>query len=83
MLIYRVRQIIILVSHNVITKADCPDGYHLLKCLRHFQIMDMYMASETHTPSSLSKLHDALMRFNAEIQVRVHLVTDWCLEPGY
>ena len=62
-------QIIILVSHHVLTDKASPVGYQLLQCMRRFQILDMYCSLEVQTEDTLGELSQALADWEKIIQV--------------
>ena len=67
-------QIIILVSHNVLTATASPIGYQVLKLIRRYQVIDMYLGFETHTEETMDSLRAALKDWSVELEVR-------CISP--
>lgn len=42
------------ISHQVLTRKNSHLGYLLLRCIRSFQILDMYLMMEVHTEATIA-----------------------------
>jgi hypothetical protein len=61
--VLRLCQIVLFVTHNVITEDTSKDGYLLLQCIRHYLEVDAYAALEVHTEETLAASRKALLKF--------------------
>ncbi|KAF7969796.1 hypothetical protein HWV62_25973 [Athelia sp. TMB] len=61
-------QVIIFALHNVVTRAACPNGYLLLKCMRSYLVVDMYFALEVHTETTIQAGKEAVVSFGKDLQ---------------
>ncbi|KZP33133.1 hypothetical protein FIBSPDRAFT_721651, partial [Athelia psychrophila] len=68
--------VIIFATYNVITEAACPLGYLLLKCLRTYLIVDMYVALEVHTQTTIQEGRAAILAFGADLTAYMNAVAD-------
>ena len=62
-------QIILLVSHNVITESTSPYGFQLLKCIHKYQVLNMYLTLDVHDEDSITAVKVALLDWEKEIKV--------------
>lgn len=60
------------VAHNVIERGE-KEGWSLLRCLRSFSIVDLYLALESHTEHTLAAGKQELRNFAKEIKVCILL----------
>lgn len=59
----------IFATHSVVTAADCPLGYLLLRCIRAFLVVDMYTGFEVHTDDTLAQERESVQAYGNLIQV--------------
>lgn len=64
---------LIFTSHNVLTQKESPLGYLMLRCLRSYLNLDMWVSLEVQTEDTLESGRQELIRFSALIQVRPFL----------
>lgn len=60
---------LIFTTHNVLTERDSPLGYLMLRCLRSYLNLDMWISMEVQTEDTLAAGHQELLRFSALIEV--------------
>jgi hypothetical protein len=60
-------------THNVLTEEESPLGYLMLRCLRSYLNLDMWVAMEVHMDDTIREGHQELLRFSALIKVRLNL----------
>ncbi|KAH9961701.1 hypothetical protein BGW80DRAFT_1181151, partial [Lactifluus volemus] len=62
-----ISKIIVFVAHNVIPRHD-KEGWQLLRCLRSFTIVDLYLSFEEHTADTIATGRCELTRFGQLMQ---------------
>lgn len=62
-------QMIVYATHNILTEADCPLGYLLLRCVRLYLELDMYASLEVHTTETISSGRHTHLAFAALLRV--------------
>ncbi|KAH9959379.1 hypothetical protein BGW80DRAFT_1438935 [Lactifluus volemus] len=72
-----ISKIIVFVAHNVIPRHD-KEGWQLLRCLRSFTIVDLYLSFEEHTADTIATGRCELTRFGQLMQMHalVHSFDD-------
>ena len=70
-------QLIVYVAYNYVPR-DKTEGWSLLRCMRSFSIVDLYLSFETHTGHTLKAGRRELKNFALRMQVRV-LLNQYCL----
>lgn len=60
---------IVYATHDILTEADCPIGYLLLRCVRLYIELDMYASLEVHTAETISSGRHTHCAFSAILQV--------------
>jgi thiosulfate reductase cytochrome b subunit len=60
---------IVYATHNILTEADCPLGYLLLRCVRLYLELDMYASLEVHTTETISSGRHTHLAFAALLRV--------------
>ncbi|EMD38370.1 hypothetical protein CERSUDRAFT_113535, partial [Gelatoporia subvermispora B] len=63
-------KIILFVTHNIINEDDHPQGYALLKCIRSYLNLDLYLSFEVQTDTSIEAAR-------AELRLFMQLLTDY------
>ena len=58
------------ITHNVLTKENSPLGYLMLRCLRSYLNLDMWVSMEVHTANTIEKGRKELLCFSKLIKVR-------------
>jgi hypothetical protein len=61
-------QVLVFVAHNIITMSD-KVGWWLLRALRSFTIVDLYLSFEEHTQDTIDAGRRELKRFEEYMQV--------------
>ena len=62
-------QVLIFASHHVLTQANCPNGFLLLKLLRSYLELDMYASLTVHTDVTLKLGKEEFLRFDETLRV--------------
>lgn len=62
-------QIIVYVTHNVVTKEECPIGYLLLRCIRAYLEHDMHIALEVQTEDTIASGRACYSKFTQLLSV--------------
>lgn len=62
---------LLFTTHNVLTEKDSPLGYLMLRCLRSYLNLDMWVSMEAHTPDTIEEGRKELLRFSKLINVRI------------
>ena len=57
-------------THTVLTEKDSPLGYLMLRCLRSYLNLDMWVSMEVHTDDTIKEGRKELLRFSKLINVR-------------
>jgi hypothetical protein len=70
----RTPQLIVFTAHNVVPRKD-REGWALLRCLRSYAIVDLYLAFEAHTDQTLAAGRHELSKFAQLMQVQLPLYT--------
>ncbi|KAG2751664.1 hypothetical protein P692DRAFT_201838757 [Suillus brevipes Sb2] len=60
-----ISKMIVYATHNILTEADCPLGYLLLRCVRLYLELDMYASLEVHTTETISSGRHTHLAFAA------------------
>ncbi|EMD40065.1 hypothetical protein CERSUDRAFT_46326 [Gelatoporia subvermispora B] len=63
-------KIILFVVHNVVNKDDHPECYALLKCIRSYLNLDIYLSFEVHTDETINATR-------AELKLFMQLLTEY------
>ncbi|KZP29511.1 hypothetical protein FIBSPDRAFT_727366 [Athelia psychrophila] len=71
-----ISKVILFATHNVITEAACPLGYLLLKCLRSYLVVDMYVALEVHTQTTIQAGRAAVLAFGVDLTAYTNAIAD-------
>lgn len=58
-------------AYNVLTEEDSPDGFVLLKMLRCYLELHMYTSLSLHTSITLADGEEALIKFEAVVEVSI------------
>ncbi|THG93164.1 hypothetical protein EW026_g7995 [Hermanssonia centrifuga] len=58
-----ISKLIVLASSNVILEESCPEGYALLKLIRKYVELDMYLGFEVHTDDTLNAFEARLLEY--------------------
>lgn len=56
-------------AYNILTEAESPDGFILLKLLRRYLELHMYTSLSVHTSSTLADGEEALIEFETMVKV--------------
>jgi hypothetical protein len=62
-------QIIVFAAHNILSKAVTKQGFHLLKLIRSYLELDMYVSLTVHTESTLAAGRAELLVFEKLLHV--------------
>ncbi|KAG2060446.1 hypothetical protein BDR06DRAFT_1053585, partial [Suillus hirtellus] len=60
-----ISKMIVYATHNILTEADCPLGYLLLRCVRLYLELDMYASLEVHMTETISSGRHTHLAFAA------------------
>ncbi|KAG1849526.1 hypothetical protein F4604DRAFT_1883786 [Suillus subluteus] len=63
-----ISKMIVYATHDILTEADCPIGYLLLRCVRLYIELDMYASLEVHTAETISSGRHTHCTFSAILQ---------------
>ena len=64
---------LIFASHHVLTQANCPNGFLLLKLLRSYVELDMYASLTVHTDVTLKLGKEEFLCFNEILRVSAQI----------
>lgn len=64
-------QLLMFSAYNILTEAESPDGFVLLKLLRRYLELHMYTSLSVHTSSTLADGEEALLEFETIVKVSV------------
>jgi hypothetical protein len=67
-------QLIVFVALNIVPR-DKDEGWSLLRCLRSFTIVDLYLSFEAHTDQTLADGQHELSNFAQRMEVRIPLLS--------
>ncbi|KAK0434530.1 uncharacterized protein EV420DRAFT_1623783 [Desarmillaria tabescens] len=59
---------IIFVTHNILSETQDSHGYHLLKCIRSYLVLNVYAGFTLHTESSIKALREESTKFGKLIK---------------
>ncbi|KAK0432743.1 uncharacterized protein EV420DRAFT_1655271 [Desarmillaria tabescens] len=59
---------IIFVTHNILSETQDSHGYHLLKCIRSYLVLNVYAEFTLHTESSIKALREESTKFGKLIK---------------
>jgi hypothetical protein len=65
-------QLIVFVAYNVIPRSD-EEGWALLRCMRSFTVVDLYLSFEAHMEQTLAACQRELNDFARRMTVRILL----------
>ena len=64
-------QILVMVVFDVMTSTDCPHGFALLKTIRKYVELDVYVGFDLHTEGTLAAFEECLIEFQGLLDVGV------------
>lgn len=62
-------QIIVFAAHNILSKNVSKEGFHLLKLIRSYLELDMYVSLTVHTESTIAAGRAELLVFERLLHV--------------
>ncbi|KAK0436805.1 uncharacterized protein EV420DRAFT_1281073 [Desarmillaria tabescens] len=68
---------IIFVTHNILSETQDSHGYHLLKCIRSYLVLNVYAGFTLHTESSIKALREESTKFGKLIKVKHEKPKSW------
>ena len=66
-------QLLVFVTHNLVPRSN-KEGWSLLRCLRCFTILDLYLAFEAHTEQTITTGQGVLETFVLLMRVCIPLI---------
>ncbi|EDQ99267.1 uncharacterized protein LACBIDRAFT_335192 [Laccaria bicolor S238N-H82] len=75
-LIMMLHQIIVFAAHNILSKDVTKQGFHLLKLIRSYLELDMYVSLTTHTESTIAAGRAELLVFEKLLHEYIPMNTE-------